>query len=132
MLLRASSVKAGDEAKLEGAIGQGDGGVPHGAALIRFGEAVSRGSADVERARADLIQEVGREAFIEAAAVVGIFNGLVRTADSTGIPLDDGTRDSTADFRADLGLDAFRSAANTDLAATDPAGATPDPERAFR
>ena len=42
MLLRASSETAGMSAKLEGAIGQGDGGVPQGAELIRFGEAASR------------------------------------------------------------------------------------------
>ena len=132
MLLRASSEKAGEAAKLEGAIGQGDGGVEHGAALIRFGEAVTRGTDDKDAARAALIAAVGREGFVEAACIVGIFNGLVRTADSSGIPLDDGTRGSTVEFRADLGLDGYLSAANTDLSANDGNLAAIDPEAAFR
>ena len=113
MLLRASSEKAGSEAELGGAIGQGDGGIAHGAALIRFGEAVTRGSEDLAQSRRELIEAVGRAGFIDAAGIVGIFNGLVRTADSSGIPLDDGTRDSTGELRASLGLDRYAGARNT-------------------
>ena len=39
---------------------------------------------------------------MHAAATVGIFNGLVRVADCTGIPLDDGTRDATVEERESL------------------------------
>jgi hypothetical protein len=101
--------------QLEGTIGEGDGGVAHGAALIRFAEAATRGSEDLADARAALLQAVGGSGFIEAAATVGVFNGLVRVADSTGIPLDDGTRANTGEFRESLGLNAYGSAANTDL-----------------
>ena len=52
-------------------------------------------------------RKAGVAGFVEAACVVGIFNGLVRTADASGIPLDEGTRAATADYRRDLGLEAM-------------------------
>lgn len=125
VLLRESSKALGNEAKLEATVGQGDGGggVPHGQALVRFAEA-ARGGDDLPEARAALIDAVGWEGFVEAAATVGIFNGLVRTADAIGIPLDEGTRAASVDFRADLGLDDFAGAGNTDLERR--AGAAPE------
>ena len=118
MLLRASGEKAGEKVDLDSTVGRGgDGGVPHGQALVRFGEAVTRGSGDTDRAREVLLRAVGPAAFMEAASIVGIFNGLVRTADASGIPLDDGTRDDTADLRGPLGLNDYAGAANTDLSA---------------
>lgn len=129
MLLRASSEKAGAEVDLvdlAAAVGRGaPEAIPHAQQLLRFAEAISRGSEDADEARAALAAALGPAAFCEAAAIVGIFNGLVRTADASGIPLDDGTRDHTVDVRADLGLDTYHGAANTDLDAasrTAPAG----------
>lgn len=95
----------------------GEGGVAHGAALVRFGEAVTLASEDAGQARADLLARVGKEAFVEAACIVAIFNGLVRTADASGIPLDEGTRAATAGYRGELGLEEYGSASNTDLKA---------------
>jgi hypothetical protein len=89
--------------------------VPHGAALIRFAEAATRCSGDLEVARSQLVDAIGSEAFVEAAATIGIFNGLVRVADATGIPLDENIRDSSGELRAKLGLNAFGSARNTNL-----------------
>jgi len=118
MLLRASGEKAGEKVDLDATVGRGgDGGVAHGEALVRFGEAVTRGSDDAAAARNALLAALGPAGFMEAASIAGIFNGLVRTADASGIPLDDGTRKDSADFRGALGLDAFAGAANTDLAA---------------
>ena len=91
--------------------------MPHGAEIVRFGEAVTRGSDDMEEARSALFTAVGAEAFAEAACIVAIFNGLVRTADASGIPLDEGTRAATADFRGELGLEDYAGASNTDLQA---------------
>ena len=54
-------------------------------------------------------------AFVLAACTVGIFNGLVRTADSIGIPVDRGMVGRTADFRQDLGLNHFSGSRNTEL-----------------
>ena len=124
MLLRASGEAIDEDVQLEGSIGNGDGGVEHGAALVRFAEAATRGSDDLDEARTALINAVGGAAFIEAAATVGIFNGLVRVADSLGIPLDEGTQRNSEAFRESLGLNEFASAGNTDLR---PGGAAQGP-----
>ena len=115
MLLRASGQANKTDVRLEGSIGTGDGGVEHGEGLLRFAEAATRGSNELGEARIALIDAIGAEAFLEAAATVGIFNGLVRVADSTGIPLDEGTRNNSGSFRESLGLNEFASARNTDL-----------------
>ena len=128
-LLRASSEQVGQEASLEATVGRGGGGdIPHGEALLRFGEAVTNGSDDLDGSRAALRDTLGEEAFLEAAGIVGIFNGLVRTADLSGIPLDDGTLHGSVDFRQELGLNAFAGAANSDLDRADP---TLAPDRIF-
>jgi hypothetical protein len=44
--------------------------------------------------------------------IVAVFNGLVRSADGIGIPLDDTMLAATADARSVLGLDSFAGAAN--------------------
>ena len=115
MLLRASSEAIGEDAKLDGAVGVGDGAVPHGGVLIAYAEAATRGSDDLPQARAAALAALGEAGFVRAAATVGIFNGLVRVADSIGIPLDDSTRRTTGSFRESLGLNAFSGARNTDL-----------------
>jgi hypothetical protein len=115
MLLRASSEEAGEKVDLRAAIGEGGGGVPHGELLARFAEAATRGSADLEAIRTELLLAVGPAALVEAAAIVGIFNGLVRVADSTGIPLDKRTLGTSVGFRAELGLNTYPGARSTDL-----------------
>ena len=119
MLLRASSEETGDEVDLGATVGRSEdgGGIEHGALLVAFAETVTRGSDDAAPARKSLLEAVGPEAFVVAAAIVAIFNGLVRVADSSGIPLDDGTREASTSFRGDLGLEEFGGAANTDLSA---------------
>ncbi len=104
----------------------------HADAIVRFGEAVTRGDDDVDQVRADLLYVLGAEGFVEAAGIVGIFNGLVRTADASGIPLDDGTRGASTEFRQELGLNAYPGSANTDLEARGPAIGSEDPGQAFR
>jgi len=115
MLLRASSEAIGEEALLEGTMGRGNGGVEHGDLMARFAEAATRGSEELGSLRAQLVSALGGEKFIEVAATVGIFNGLVRVADSTGIPLDDGTLKASVGFRSELGLNQFAGAGNSDL-----------------
>ena len=44
------------------------------------------------------------------------FEGLNRIADATGIQLDSGLADESADFRMVLGLDAYAGAASTEAA----------------
>lgn len=117
-LLRVSSKAVGEEVDLACALGRGDGGVPHGAELVGFAEAASRGSDDLPAARKALQEAVGPEGFVLAAVTVGIFNALVRTADSIGIPLDAGMVGASAAFREVLGLDTFSGSRNTDLSRT--------------
>ncbi len=103
----------GDDADLAATVGRGDGGVPHGERLAAFAEAATRGAEDLPEVRARLLEAVGPEATLLAAATVGIFNGLVRTADATGIPLDDGTLRASETFRAELGLNEYAGAVST-------------------
>ncbi|MCP4007255.1 MAG: hypothetical protein GY725_23980 [bacterium] len=98
----------------------GGGGLEHGEQLVRFGEAITRGNEDADEARSALRAVLGEHGFLEAAGIVGIFNGLVRTADLSGIPIDEGTLHGSASFVQDLGLDDFAGAANTDLERADP------------
>ena len=49
----------------------------------------------------------------EAAATIAIFNGLVRSADAIGIPLDDVVMGSTADHRSALGINDYAGASQS-------------------
>ena len=114
---------------IEATIGVGGGGgIPHGDELVRFAEAITKGTDDAGPARQALRHALGEDALVEASGIVGIFNGLVRNADFTGIPLDEGTLHGSKDFREALGLNVYAGAANTDVARADPALA---PERFF-
>jgi hypothetical protein len=90
-----------------------DAGVPHGALLAAFAQDVCLRSAELPDLRARLVEAVGMEGMVEASATVAIFNGLVRVADGTGIPLDDGTVSASGPWRGKLGLDRFAGAANS-------------------
>jgi hypothetical protein len=59
-----------------------------------------------------VITAVGEAGLVDAAVIVAVFNGLVRSADGIGIPLDDTMLAATADARSVLGLDSFAGAAN--------------------
>jgi hypothetical protein len=85
-----------------------DGGIPHGNLLVEFAEAVL-GSDDDRLAAAQkrLGDILGTEALVDAAAVVANFNAIDRVADATGIPIDPERLELTADFRAELGINAF-------------------------
>lgn len=105
MLLRASSDAVGAEVDLSAAVEDaGDGGVEHGAVLTAFAEAVVRATNELDDDRARALKTLGPAKFVEAAATIGIFNGLVRVADSTGIPSDSVTLERTADVRGVLGF----------------------------
>lgn len=80
---------------------------------MAFAEAANDGTDMLDDARHRLQSAVGPAGLEEAAATVAIFNGLVRVADGTGIQLDGGVHDESADFRARLGIDDFAGAQNT-------------------
>ena len=105
MLLRASSDAVEAEVDLSATVEDtAGGGVEHGAVLTAFAEAVVRATDDLDALRERAADTLGPARFVEAAATIGIFNGLVRVADSTGTPSDPMTLERTADVRSDLGF----------------------------
>ena len=89
-------------------------GVPHERELVALAEAVVRGSeAELAGARRAALSALGPEGFVAAAAVAANFERMVRIADATGIPLDAPLDAISAGMRAELGIDAFGSAAST-------------------
>ncbi len=50
---------------------------------------------------------MGAAAMVDAAAVIGGFNGITRIADATGIPLEALKAEQSANWRATLGIDQF-------------------------
>ena len=95
-------------AVMDGAV---DSGVPHGAELVRFAEAVVAGSdADCEAARRALADNMGAEALVDAAGVISNFERMVRVADSTGISIGPMAEEDLALVR-DLGIERFNAIA---------------------
>ena len=91
-----------------------ENGVPHGALLSAFAEAVlGTDDAQLDSARNAVVEALGPAALVDAAAVIAAFMQMDRIADATGIPLDDFVVDATNDFREDLGLHTLGSARNT-------------------
>ena len=91
-----------------------DIGVEAAAELLAFAEAAVRGEP-LDELRQELATVVGPDGVAQAAATVAAFSGLVRVADGTGIPIDDGLASASAGIRDELGLNDFHGAANTDL-----------------
>ncbi len=112
MMLRASIQENGAGYALDGIIGRGDGGIPHGGRLIAFAEAVLGEDEDrLRSARQALLDALGPAALVDAAGVVATFNAIDRLADATGTPIEDDRIEATAGVRAALGIDRFPSAA---------------------
>jgi hypothetical protein len=63
--------------------------------------------------RRDLVATIGADAAAQTAATVAAFSGLVRVADGTGIPIDEGLASASVDIRKDLDLETFSGAANS-------------------
>ncbi|NNL64742.1 MAG: hypothetical protein HKP30_00735 [Myxococcales bacterium] len=69
--------------------------------------------AELAQARQGLLDTVGPEGLVDAAAVVGNFERMTRIADATGIPLDPPVNLLAGDLQGELGLNEFGSARNT-------------------
>ena len=112
-MLRASIEYSGADAELSGiseGAKAGDAGIEHGERLTTFADAAVKGdAAELATARDALREAAGSAVLVDAAAVVGNFERMVRIADGTGIPLDGIIDAMSLDFREDLGLDGFRS-----------------------
>jgi hypothetical protein len=60
--------------------------------------------ADIQ---SEIRRKMGDAALCDAAGIAATFNAIDRVADATGIPIEDVKADSTADFRAALGINTF-------------------------
>ena len=89
-------------------------GIAHASELVAFAEAlVGRDDDALAASREALLEAVGPDGLVDAAATVGNFQRMVRIADGCGIPLDGGLGALTEDVRSELGIDRFGSSANT-------------------
>jgi hypothetical protein len=109
-LLRASGNFSSRAYDLHAVVdGSGPDGLPAAAALIAFADAaIRRDAASMADRRRTLVAALGPAAMIDAAAVIGGFDGITRIADATGIPLEPAKAGENADFIAALGIDRFR------------------------
>ena len=73
--------------------------------LAAYADAFFRDVSEFAAARGHLQCEIGEEASVDAAAVIAIFNAVVRIADATGIPLEEAKARMSVDIRAALGLE---------------------------
>ncbi len=88
--------------------------IPFGDILVEFAEAAVGGDDVVlTKIRKKIIEEMGTDALIDAAAVVGNFQRMVRIANATGVPLDTPVDVLSGDLQKKLGFNRFGSAANT-------------------
>ncbi len=110
-MLRASSDHTGDDIDLLALTARVDGavsGIPNGGLLIAFAEAVTLAiEPAIVEARGAVQIALGDDALVDAAGIIGMFDGLDRVADATGAPLEDWKAAETADMRAALGIDAY-------------------------
>lgn len=113
-MLRASTEQTGDELDynaVTGGVAAGDTGIPHGALLIEFAEAViDTDETRLAAARQAIADAMGADAMVDSAGVAALFNAIDRVADSTGAPLEGWKRDQTEDLRAAIGINAFAAA----------------------
>jgi hypothetical protein len=119
-MLRESSDHNGEKIDLHALTGGVNGaasGIAHGDLLVAFAEAVTLAEepAMIETRRAIQV-EMGDDALVDAAGIVGMFNGLDRVADATGAPLEDWKAADTEALRDALGIDDY-AATKADLEA---------------
>jgi hypothetical protein len=92
---------------------QGNGeatGVTSGAELLAFADAaLGMDGRALAAARAAVVSVAGVAGMVDAAAVIGGFDGITRIADATGIPVEPAKAEDAADFIAALGIGRFRA-----------------------
>jgi len=87
-----------------------DNAVPSGPELVRYAEAVIAGERELIRdAIQAILESLGGEALVDAAAICAQFNAITRVADATGVQLDTALERSSAAIRDQLGIDAFNT-----------------------
>jgi len=89
-------------------------GVPGGAELLTFSDTLlGTDRTALDAGRKALEQKLGSVAVARAAAVAANFTKNDRIANAVGAPVDPMMLKLTKEVREQLGLDAFRSAANS-------------------
>ncbi len=111
-MLSWSGQKSGAEIDLTSiATGHGTGGVPFGAELLAFAEAIADwDDEELAETREQLCAAAGEHFMIDAAAVAANFEMMTRVADGTGARFDDKTRQARAGLARTLGVDHWESA----------------------
>ena len=113
MLLGRSS-EDNDALNLNGTVrNEIDSGVEYGEVLLRYSDVAVARTSDLAEAREALNAAMGADAVVDCAATIANFQRMVRIADGCGIPLDSFSRRESEAWRADLGIDSFRSRGNT-------------------
>ena len=84
--------------------------VPGGALLIEYAEAFYDAPDDLVDIRDRIEQELGAGAAVDAAAIVAIYDAVVKIADATGIPIEEQKAEMSEDIRKHLGINDFPSA----------------------
>jgi hypothetical protein len=111
VLLRGSGEHDGIDYDLDAIVGDtaGDAAAPiaGGELLGAFAEAFYEGGAALTAARDALRGNLGDGCLVDAAATVGVFDAVVKIADSTGIPLEEEKAQMSEDIRESLGIDGF-------------------------
>jgi len=78
---------------------------------VELADAMLEGdAAGLAGARERSIAAAGPAAFVDAAAVVALFNAIDRVADATGTPLEPSKREESADLLGRLGIDGYYAA----------------------
>ena len=110
-MLSWSSTESGSPADLAAiAAGEGDAGLPHGAELVAFAEAIAQWDDGALGAARERLVECAGEAFmIDAAAVAANFEMMTRVADGTGARHSPERAASMAPMLDRLGIDRLTS-----------------------
>jgi hypothetical protein len=87
--------------------GSGGSGVAHESELLAFADAAIDPTDDPAKARDALSAVIGKDAMIDAAAVIAGFDAITRVADGSGIPLEPPKAEASAEWRARLGIDDY-------------------------
>jgi hypothetical protein len=117
-MLRASAEIANANVNLDQVHGEAQqpDAVEYSRELTAFATAIaSRDHEELAACRERLLASASAEVLVDAAAVAGNFQRMVRIADSTGIPLDASRMDMYTPSIDALELRRFRSAENTPL-----------------
>ena len=105
-MLRESAIATGTKVDLRAVTDPAvDSLLSGGGALLDLASATSEPAA--EDARSRVVSELGGDALVDAAGVIGNFEMMNRIADATGIPVGKGARRANADLIEELGLDRF-------------------------